>query len=49
MTKEFEALKYSGEARNTGNQRMLTDFEQRLTTAEQKVCVCSLFLLLILS
>ena len=31
----FEALKYSGEARNTSNQRMVSEFEQHLTTAEK--------------
>ena len=34
--KQFEALKYSGEARNTGNQRMLTEFELHLSQAEQR-------------
>lgn len=33
-TKTFEALKYSGEARNTSNQRMVTEFEQHLTAAQ---------------
>jgi len=36
ISKEFEALKYSGEARNTSNQRILTEFEQHLTNAESK-------------
>jgi hypothetical protein len=36
VMREFEALKYSGEARNTSNQRMLKDFEAQLTIAERK-------------
>lgn len=36
VNKEFEALKYSGEARNTSNQRMLSEFEEHLTDAEKK-------------
>lgn len=36
VNKEFEALKYSGEARNTSNQRMLTEFEDHLTEAETR-------------
>lgn len=36
VTKEFETLKYSGEARNTSNQRMLTEFEEHLTAALQR-------------
>jgi len=34
VTKQFEALKYSGEARNTSNQRMMKEFESHLTSAE---------------
>jgi chromosome segregation ATPase len=34
--KQFEALKYSGEARNTGNQRMLAEFEAHLSQAETR-------------
>ena len=37
ITKEFETLKYSGEARNTSNQRMLAEFEQHLTEAQAKL------------
>jgi len=36
VNKEFEALKYSGEARNTSNQRMLTEFENHLTESETR-------------
>eukprot|EP01147_Barroeca_monosierra_P010845 gene10845-2921_t len=36
MQKQFEALKYSGEARNTGNQRMLSDFEAHLREVERR-------------
>eukprot|EP00049_Salpingoeca_infusionum_P018250 m.356401 g.356401 ORF g.356401 m.356401 type:complete len:507 (+) comp17535_c0_seq1:264-1784(+) len=36
LLEQFEALKYSGEARNTSNQRMLSDFEARLTEAEKR-------------
>lgn len=34
--KRFEALKYSGEARTTGNQRMLSEFENHLRESEAK-------------
>jgi DNA repair exonuclease SbcCD ATPase subunit len=37
ITKEFETLKYSGEARNTSNQRMLAEFEQHLTDSQNKL------------
>jgi hypothetical protein len=37
VTKEFETLKYSGEARNTSNQRMLAEFEQHLSESQQKL------------
>jgi len=37
LEKKYEALKYSGEARNTSNQRMVSEFEQHLTTAEKAV------------
>eukprot|EP00043_Microstomoeca_roanoka_P027595 m.15074 g.15074 ORF g.15074 m.15074 type:complete len:504 (-) comp7784_c0_seq1:79-1590(-) len=36
LQKQFEALKYSGEARNTGNQRMLSEFEAHLREVERK-------------
>lgn len=36
VTKAYEALKYSGEARNTANQRTLTEFEKHLTDATSK-------------
>lgn len=36
VSRQFEALKYSGEARNTSNQRMLKDFEAQLTSTERK-------------
>eukprot|EP00051_Salpingoeca_urceolata_P014901 m.190209 g.190209 ORF g.190209 m.190209 type:complete len:496 (-) comp18223_c2_seq1:98-1585(-) len=36
LSKQFEALKYSGEARNTSNQRMLKEFEQHLTDTEAR-------------
>ena len=36
VTKQFEALKYSGEARNTSNQRMMKEFESHLTSAEAR-------------
>lgn len=36
VSRQFEALKYSGEARNTSNQRMLKDFEAQLTATERK-------------
>ncbi|EDQ92430.1 uncharacterized protein MONBRDRAFT_14147, partial [Monosiga brevicollis MX1] len=34
--KQFEALKYSGEARNTGNQRILNEFENHLNAAQTR-------------
>ena len=37
ITKEFETLKYSGEARNTSNQRMLTEFEHHLSESRQRL------------
>jgi len=36
LQKQFEALKYSGEARNTGNQRMLSEFEAHLRDVEKR-------------
>ncbi|EGD81976.1 hypothetical protein PTSG_02660 [Salpingoeca rosetta] len=36
LQKQFEALKYSGEARNTGNQRMLAEFEAHLRDVERR-------------
>lgn len=36
LAKQFEALKYSGEARNAGNQRMLGEFEAHLKSVETK-------------
>lgn len=36
LLKRFEALKYSGEARTTGNQRMLSEFEAHLRESEAK-------------
>jgi len=36
LLKRFEALKYSGEARTTGNQRMLSEFENHLRDSEAK-------------
>ncbi len=36
VTRQFEALKYSGEARNTGNQRMLAEFEAHLHDQQQR-------------
>eukprot|EP00056_Hartaetosiga_gracilis_P007200 m.105236 g.105236 ORF g.105236 m.105236 type:complete len:503 (-) comp12652_c0_seq4:1755-3263(-) len=34
LDRQFEALKYSGEARSTGNQRMLAEFESHLRNVE---------------
>jgi len=39
LTKQFEGMKYSGEARNTGNQRMLGEFEGHLAETESKCYV----------
>eukprot|EP00040_Diaphanoeca_grandis_P012996 m.65778 g.65778 ORF g.65778 m.65778 type:complete len:506 (-) comp23600_c0_seq2:352-1869(-) len=35
LEKKYESQKYTGEARNTSNQRMVTEFEQYLTAAEK--------------
>lgn len=37
IQKEYEKLKYSGEAKNTQNQRMVGEFESRLKEAEEKL------------
>eukprot|EP00912_Choanoflagellata_sp_UC4_P001543 UC4_evm1s975 len=37
IQKEYEKLKYSGEAKNTQNQRMVGEFESRLKKAEDRL------------
>ena len=43
VTKQLEAIKYSGAARVAGNQRMLAGFETELKSSQQKVLLDYLF------